>query len=598
MYRAEAWAKGDLPSDATTIINFLSRYPVWPDRRALIAAAENLMTPAAPPAGLDTLYANTAPITLNGFETYISYLFAAGRHGEATRLIQDRWVNGPLDPTNGDDLQFYQTYRGQLSADDVWARVDRLVWDGESRAARNLYPTIGHELTELAEARLALVRGDADAPTKLDRVSNRLHDDAGLKYARAYWRMERDDTTGAADILLGAGAEGQPDAWWKLRHIIIRRLLEARDYRLAYKIAAQHGIRADDRTAAAPFSTAEGMAGWLALRFLQDPERAIPHFQSMHDNVLTAMSKSRGAYWLGRAYEAMGDSARARDWYQQASVQHAFFYGQLAIAKLSVDPVLTLPPEPQIGSNARGAFMALPLPAIIQALTQQGDHDRAAKFLRALLPSLQARTEYLLAGELAKKINGAPQLEIETAKAANAKGFILYTVGYPTRTVSSNQPEAALTLGLIRQESQFQPDVESSAGAVGLMQLLPSSAKAVAKKHGLPYKNKRSLENPATNIALGRAYLNDRIEQFDGSYIAAIAAYNGGQGRVRDWLDTYGDPRLPTSQGGVDPVDWIELLPIYETRNYVQRVLENTQIYRTLLAGGSAPLRIVQDLRR
>ncbi|MGE3770576.1 MAG: lytic transglycosylase domain-containing protein [Bdellovibrionales bacterium] len=598
--RAEAFLAGSGSYEA--IASFLQRYPVWPDRRGLIAAAENFLTPAAPPADMDSLYKgkDNKPVTLNGFETYINFLLQQNRNAEAADLVRDRWINGPL--ATGDDMAFRRRYAQFISADDDVARLDRLLWEEEYSAARNLYPLIGAGYEALAEARMALQKGAGDASRKLERVPARLLDDPGLAYARIVYRSERGDTQGAADILQQVQtAEGRPDLWWKARHIIIRRSIERRDFGLAYRLARQHGLVDAAKKYPAPFADAEFMAGWLALRFHDEPRAAAAHFQNVYDNVNSPMSKSRGAYWLGRAYEAAGDTSRARDAYQQAAVHHAFFYGQLAIAKLDNNPVLALPPEPQIPANARGSFMAEPLPAIISKLTARGDKERATKFLRVLLAALDTRAEFVLAGELARKI--APEQEVEAAKAANQKGYILYTAGYPRRSVPSDGGvEPALALGLIRQESQFKSDAVSHAGAIGLMQLLPSSARATARKHGYRWGGNASLKNPDTNIRLGRAYLNDRIRQFDGSYILAIAAYNGGQGRVRQWLETFGDPRVPTAQGGADPIDWIEIIPIYETRNYVQRVLENTQVYRTLLTGSdsdtSAPLKIVQDLRR
>ncbi len=397
-------------------------------------------------------------------------------------------------------------------------------------------------------------------------------------------------------------------ARWKDLHMQVRDYISQRNYAQAYTIAAQHGLQAPlaGGSNAGDYSSAEFLAGWLALRYLHDAPRAMQHFQNLYKNVKTPVSRTRGAYWLGRTAEALGNPSAARDWYQEAASTPTFFYGQLALAKLEREPTLTLIPEPAVPSSVTAQWNNGGLPHAVRALSAIGDEDRTIRFMKALAQGADSRADFANAANLARELR-LPYLEVLVSKAANQKNIVLGQVGFPllsvasTGSLSGEGSEPALTLGIIRQESEFRPSVQSPAGALGLMQLMPATAKALARENNTPYADSRLVE-PAYNIALGRTYLGDRVAEFGGSYILAIASYNAGKGRVREWMDVYGDPRDPN----VDPIDWIETIPIYETRNYVQRVLENTEVYRVRLTSldstnrprQSAPLGIIRDLTR
>lgn len=383
-------------------------------------------------------------------------------------------------------------------------------------------------------------------------------------------------------------------ARWKDNHIQIRDYISQRNWRDAYALAARHGISTEN---AQEYSAAEFLAGWLSLRYLNQPQRALAHFNNLYDNVKTPVSKSRGAYWLGRTYEALNNTTQAREWYEEGATYPTFFYGQLSIAKLYPKQPLQLPREPEVPASVRSAFDRRPLPHVVRTLAAMGEQDRATRFLRALSAGAETRADFLLTDDLARAL-GKPNLEVVVAKAANQKGFMLGQRGFPlTSMAQGSNPETALALGIIRQESEFKADAQSQVGALGMMQLMPATARSLANRAGVGF-SERDLLNPSYNIKLGREYLGDRLDQFNGSYILSIASYNAGHGRVRQWLDIYGDPRSPS----VDPIDWIETIPVYETRNYVQRVLENVQVYRSRLAdagGGTQPrLQIVDDLQR
>jgi soluble lytic murein transglycosylase len=295
---------------------------------------------------------------------------------------------------------------------------------------------------------------------------------------------------------------------------------------------------------------------------------------------------------MGRTYESVGQKHDAEQAYQAASVINTTFYGQLAIAKLYANPVITATSEPPIPQPARDKFFRRDNIKAIEHLHRIGQTDRARSFFKAFGDYATQRIEFALLLELAYHLK-RPDWAVAAAKAASQKSIILTGGAFPILDLSiPTPPELALSHALIRQESQFKADAGSPAGARGLMQLMPGTAQDVAKKLGLRH-SPAMLTNPSYNVKLGTYFIQKQIDSFDGSYILALAGYNAGPRRAREWIALFGDPRDPQ----VDTIDWIELIPIYETRNYVQRIIENLQFYRARLNGGQAPLNIVRDLK-
>ena len=504
--RGEAYANG-APASAADIFAFLSKYPAFPQRNAIAAAAEGqLSAESVYEPMLDAYTVDAQPATSQGFNSWIATLRAHGRDALAKDAIRARWRTVKMSDGQEDDFRY--RYAGVLTAEDTAAR-----------------------------------RGLADEDTS---------------------------------------------ARWKDLHVRIRDDFSQRAWRDAYDLASRHNLDAGS----SDYANAEFICGWLALRHLGQPKVALAHFKHLYESVKTPISKSRGAYWIGRTYEALGDKASAREWYETGSAYPTFFYGQLSVAKLYPGDGLRLP-EPEVSASARAAFERGALPHIVRSLNAIGEQDRAARFLKTLANSNDSREDFILTDDLARSL-GKPNLEVSVTKVANQKGFTLGSRGFPvTAMAKGSNPETALALGIIRQESEFRADAKSQAGALGMMQLMPSTARGLANRAGIGFSD-NDLLRPDYNVKLGREYLGDRLDEFSGSYILAIASYNAGHGRVREWLDIYGDPRSPS----VDPIDWIETLPVYETRNYVQRVLENTQVYRAKLAQGKVPLQIVSDLTR
>jgi soluble lytic murein transglycosylase len=581
---AMAMPGNDYPFDQLNA--FLAQHPHWPNRKGIQMIAEQKL-PNAPSNQIAAWFEQYPPLTLVGFYRNIDALDQTGASQKAQSAVRKRWTEGSFN--NDEQTAFYARFSSWLKPEDMWARADALLWRNDQAEAKRMAPYLNESDKAVLAARLALANQDSNAASLLSRVPSDAQNDAGLLYQRLRSLVKSDANDEAEEMLLNAPSElGKPEAWWAQRHIVARRAIERKDFALAYRLASTH-----NQTSPRAVAQAEFLSGWLALRFLNRPGNAVKHFQNLYDMASTPMTRSRAAYWLGRTYEVLGDKIEAEQAYQDAAVFYTTFYGQLATTRIYATPVLTAKSDPPLPENVRKTFMARDEIRAIERLTAIGEIDRARSFFRAVAENSTKRADFILLTEVASKIK-RPDMGIQAVKAANLKNMIVQNGGFPVITVQvPNPPEAAFTHALIRQESTFNPDATSSAGARGLMQLMPRTAKDVCKRVGVGFSEAR-LGEPSYNIQLGTAFVAQQIDRFDGSYILALAGYNAGPGRVRQWLQEFGDPRSP----GVDPIDWIEQIPIQETRNYVQRIIESLQVYRAKLAGGNAPLMILNDLRR
>ncbi len=569
------------------LASFVTNNPDWPGLKGIMMILEQKIPDNVSDTQLVNWFNAHPPLTPTAFYRFIDALQALGQAAKARELVRARWVERTFG--NGDQTVFYDRYASLLSKDDHEARLDRLLWENEITAARAMFPYVDANHKALAEARIALANQTSNAERIMAQVPSSLQEDAGLLYERVRWRRKNDNEDSALDLLLKALKDlGQPEKWWEERHIAIRRLMEAKNFAMAYRLAASHGL-----TTGFNFVQAEFLAGWLALRFLDKPNLAHSHFTNLLKECVTPISRSRGYYWLGRTYEAAGQANDAQQAYEIAATLNTTFYGQLAITKLYQQPTIRAASEPAIPPAIRSRFFERDVVRATERLHKIGKTDRARIFFKAITDNASQRVDFALALELAYQLQ-RPDWVVSAAKAANQKNFIITGAAYPVLAMDiPKQPELALTHALIRQESQFKADAGSPVGAQGLMQLMPATAKEVAGKLGVKY-SPSLLANPDYNVRLGTTFIQHQIDNFDGSYVLALAGYNAGPRRAREWMDTFGDPRSPN----VDPIDWIELIPIYETRNYIQRIIENLQFYRARLNNSHAPLKILDDLKR
>jgi soluble lytic murein transglycosylase len=572
---------------------FIRANPAWPNQTGLERQAEATMPADLSAVEVRGWFAQHAPVSAAGISRYAEALTAGGDGSRAAELVRRFWADANFVSVD-DETGFRGRFGGLLRASDHLARLDRLLWDHQSTAARRLLPLVDPDHQALALARIALADDLPGPEAALARVPGSLTGDAGLAYERVHWRRHKGDDDAALEGLRNPPAQlGRPALWWTERNIEARRLMARQETAQAYHLVAAHGL-----TEGQPLAEAEFLAGWLALRVLHLPSEAFQHFHRVYQAVTTPMSRARGAYWCGRAAEALGDHHQARQWYAAAARFPTMFYGQLGAAALGGDHPPALPPEPAVSEADATGFNHRELVRVVRLLHEIDPADTGGHtglFLRRLIKESEGAAQYALLARLAEEVRH-PDLAIAVAKQALPTGTTLIAQGYPVLAVPpQGGVEPALALAVIRQESTFNTTTVSSAGARGLMQLMPPTAQQVAGKLGLPHDDVRLTADPGYNILLGTSYLRQLVDGYGGSYLLAVAAYNAGSGRVREWLDTAGDPR---AGGGVDPLDWVESIPIAETRNYVQRVLEALEVYRVRLGKADGGLTLKQDLAR
>ena len=573
--------------DFSDYADFMQENPDWPSQGTLQLQAELVMPTDLPAKTVLAFFGQREPETFAGATLLARALQAGGDKAQATEVVRRAWIE--LDGGEDEEKQFLGKFGAQLRAEDHVARLDRLLWDNRQDAAKRMTSRVDGAHRALAEARIALRNEKKNADKLVAKVPKSLQRDAGLIYERARFRRRKENYTAIPDLFFPPLKEvAQPDMLWREIDDAARRALARGQVKVAYKLAIQHG--ATDGTT---FAEGEWLAGWIALRFMHDPKTAYTHFTRLHGGVASPISKARAAYWAGRAAEELKKKQDASSWYAEAAQWSTAYYGQLAAQRSGHRGPLLFAAVPEASGPQAAEFGKRELVRIVQQLHEVDQADRAKPFLLKLVDLAKTPTEHRLTAELAASL-GRDDLMVATAKASRLDGVELVDQLYPMLPVPPGDPEAALTLAIIRQESAFQTDALSPAGALGLMQLMPATAKSVATQLGLPFSKPRLTADATYNMTLGRSYLDGLIEGYGGSYVLAIAGYNAGPRRVQEWLSQNRDPRLDS----VDAIDWVESIPISETRNYVQRVLENLQVYRARLGGTQIALSIEQDLKR
>jgi len=568
------------------ITSFMESSGDWPLMSQLQRRAEESITAATPNDRILAWFKDHEPVTVDGGMAHARALLAAGRQDQAVRVIRSTWVEGGFGVMQ--ERQFLTLFSDYLSPEDHWARLDRLLWDKQDGPSGRMLLKVDAGHRALAQARLALQDGKSNPEPLLAAVPKELRDDPGLIYDRVRWRRQKDFDEDAIELLSHpARNQVRPELWWQERAILARRALQKGLVSRAYQVAADHALDAR----AAQYGDAEFMAGWVALRFLDDRETAAAHFQRMWDSVTTPLTKSRAAYWSGRTAETMGQGEVARSWYTQGARYLTAYYGQLSASRLD-DHHWPLPADPQPTAEDVKRFDNRELVRVIRILMDMGETENMRAFFIRLNDTAQTPGERALVGKLALE-GGRDDLAVTIARRADRDSVFLVGAGWPVPPIAADEgPEKALVLALIRQESGFMASVQSPVGARGLMQLMPATAEKLAKSLKVKF-NPSKLDDPDFNVRLGRAYLTDLLSDFDGSYILTLVGYNAGPARARRWIKEYGDPR----EANVDVIDWIEMIPFTETRNYVQRVMESVSIYRRKL-GKVTGVSFEQELKR
>lgn len=519
-------------------------------------------------------------------------LEALGRDDEAMVEVRKAWHGRTLSKEVSQKT--YARYKNKLTQDDHRKRVDFLLWTRQTTAAERMKSLLTPDWRALLDARSKLIRRARGVDAAVDSVSSELQSHPGLMFDRAEWRRRARLKDRVTPLLRQIDGNAVPPAGrsrlWKARHPQVRVALKESDWQLAYELSAPHGM-----SSGRDFAEAEWTAGWIALRHLDNPERALQHFESLEKGVSTPISLSRAHYWKGRTLEAMNLEEEAQAAYAEAAQYRFSYYGQLAAEK-AMQGTIDLAATVTITDEDRANFQSRSLVKAMRLFAENGWDASFRKFAYHLDDQLNRSQDFELLAELGREYHYA-DIGVRGAKAGLAKGVVAPDAAYPVveyPLLREPQVERSLMLALSRQESEMNPAAISHANARGLMQFIPRTARLEARRQGLPYRTSWLTDDPGYNMTLGGAHLDTLLRQFNGSYIMTAAAYNAGASRPQRWIGEYGDPRA----GEVDPVDWVEFIPFSETRNYVQRVLENTQVYRNRLSGEPEDIRLSDDLQR
>ncbi len=563
---------------ATEIADFMRTNPDWPSQPQLARRRQDAIATEPDNTIVLAQCAEALVVQATALLRCADARAAAGQTAEARETARRAWVTAIGD--TGTEAAFQRRWAGLPTPDDDWARFQRLAWRDQAAASRQL-TRLDPARRQAADVRLALKRDDPMAEAQYQSLPARLRDDPGMMLDRARNLRRTNRSAEAVALWTRAGAAAQraePEHlsdFWSERHQLVRKILREGDRAGAYAVAAEHG-----QTAAETLTDAEFLAGFIALRQLKDPDRATRHFRALSDVSKAAITQGRAHYWLGRAAAAAGRDPTED--YRRSAAWANTFYGQMAGLAMGEDSValsnrVRAMRDPEWTHDVATAFTGHEVVRAAAWLVAWGDPVRARPFLLRMDEIAPVAAERALNANLALRV-GLPDMAVFIARRVGRDGSALPQAGWPIPYQPPADFDASVALGIMRQESSFDIGAVSSSGARGLMQLMPFTARDVAKQLGIPTSLPVLTSDPDHNMRLGTTYLRDMLARFGGSLPMAVAAYNAGPHRVDQWLGDIGDPR--SSAAPLDMIDWIELIPFNETRNYVQRVLENIVIYR------------------
>ncbi|WP_061934176.1 lytic transglycosylase domain-containing protein [Aureimonas sp. AU22] len=577
-----SWAialRGTSDVPAAEIAHTALELRAWPGMSTIRANLERaLLRDPMPARDVVAAFAGDAPRTPEGAMALAQAYLALGQAVKAKELIVRSWRNDRLDKSL--ESRMLSTFGALLTRADHKFRMDKLLYADRVGDASRVATMAGAE--SLFKARAASIQGAGNADQLLANVHPSLKSDPSYLFTAAENLRKKDRILEAAAIMEKAprdrNALVDPDAWWNERRIVSRMLLEKGERKAAYRLVAAHSAEGVTEAVEAEFHS-----GWYALRYLNDAATASKHFSRISQISSRPLTQSRAFYWMGRAAEA-GGAGSAREYYGRAARFGATYYGQLAAAKLGRAPGEINYPSPSAGE--RRSFENREAVQAIKRLESIGSAWRADSLYRALADELNSPGELAILASMAER-RGDHSLALGVGKAAYARGVdapaLAFPVGVIPASANISASGKALAYAIARQESAFNPTAKSPVGALGLLQVMPATGRSLAKNAGLSYSDTKLQNDVSFNTLLGTQYLGQQISNFDGSYILTFAAYNAGPRRAREWIDRFGDPRRKSID---EVVDWVELIPFTETRNYVQRVMENYQVYKMRLGAG------------
>jgi len=584
---------------AAEIARFMADYPDWPNQQLLFRRLQEALAADGDDRTVLLICLSRPVSAVPSLLRCSEAAGGAGRKPDAEAAARRAWIGGIDDP--GSESGFLRVWGRVITAQDQWRRFDRLAWTDAPGLRRQL-ARLDLTWRRAAIARLALRHDDPKALALVAALPPVQRGDPTMILEEARWLRHAKANAAAFALWCASGTVAErtapPErlaAFWTERDMLARALLQSGDAAGAYALAARHAQTDPERVGEAEF-----LAGWIALRRLHDPARAEPHFRALTTLSHAAITQARAHYWLGRTAAARGDQAGAAAEYAAAAAWPTTYYGQMAVHALGedeggLDRRLLAAHDPAWEPPQALDFAGRDLARAAELLVAWGEGRRARAFLLRLQELAHTDTERSLAANLALGL-GLPSDAVAIARLAGRDGVMLPGAGWPVAVRPPGLVESALALALIRQESNFDPEAGSPVGARGLMQLMPATARIVAAGMREVVSVAALTADPDYNMRLGSAYLKGLLDRFGGTLPYAIAAYNAGPGRVQDWLTANGDPAAAhgdpaaahgETAAGIDMIDWVELIPFTETRNYVQRVIENVVIYRARL--GAAP---------
>ncbi len=596
---------------AREIRAFAEANPDWPNRDLMFQRAEEqLFASGGAASDIKGFFKGGEPKTSMGEAALASAYLVENNEAEAAKLASKVWREGDIPSSL--ETGFIERFGKLLKeADHKW-RLDRFLADDgrydterRDRAAviRRVIPFLSPAEQAKAQARLAVFMRTADA----DKLLGALPADAatqpvadwGLALQLSQWHRRAGRVKDAAAILKDAPVETDkivsPDDWWEERRVTAYELLKTGDYETAYEI-----VRAPGELSVNPRKDATFLAGWIALKHLGKADEAIKHFRELEAAADGPLSRGKAGFWLARAYERLGQKDKAAEALAFAAKNSDTFYGMMA--QQMIEPGrsrITISPPRSPSEQEGQAFVERDaVKAVVLARKSGVDQNITRVFLTHLRNTAKTEPELALLAHLAEAL-GDTQMAVRIGKSGIARGMNLVTYAYPLHAMPLYQPlrpppEQAVLLGVARQESEFNTATTSGAGARGLLQVMPVTAQHVCKDYKIKCEIDRLGRDPAYNLMMASAYIGDRMDEFNGSYVLTLAGYNAGPGRTRQWIREFGDPRDPA----VDPIDWVHRIPFEETREYVLKVLSNIQMYRARLGDEANALKLASDLRR
>lgn len=571
--------------------SFLKRNSDWPGLQLLRRQGERAITAAARPDQIIAYFKDVAPQTGYGALRLVEAFAAEGNFAASRAELVRAWTTLNM---NAAEEQAFIADHGEALQPHHRERLEDALWREDRTVARRMLDFVGDDIKALARARMALQARSDTADALWRAVPDALAGDPGLAKDRMRWLVATRKRTDAGDLIIAQSRSkqrlGRPEAWAEWRRVLARQAMRDGQPGRAYALASTHFL--DGGSA---YADLEWLSGYLSLRYRGDPAQALTHFRQFRAEVYTPISLGRAGYWEGRAFEAMGDADAANAAYRLAAEHQTSFYGLLAAERLGVpmDPALT-------GAGARAPWQgtAFAQTSVFKAAQLFADAGPAyqyevARFLRHL-SEITAKDELVALGDYTLELNN-PYISVRVAKQIAREGAVAHRAYYPLTDLGPDTlpVEPALALAIARRESEFYSLAVSGAGARGVMQLMPATARDMSRKLGLPYAQSRLTSDPVYNATLGSAYLRHLQDEFGENITLVSVGYNAGPGRARSWSERFGDPR----RRDIDIVDWIEHIPFRETRNYVMRVAESLPVYRARLTGQTAPIELTRELQ-